>query len=289
MSAKILSGTEFLENEKQRLRQRISNLKQNGVEPGLGTILVGNDPNSQSYIRHKHQACADVGIISHHKELSESATQSEVIQAIEEMNSNKSVHAFIVQLPLPKQCNEEEALLAIDPKKDADGLHPVNLGKLVMGVKAPRPCTPLGIQALLSENGVNLAGKHVVVIGRGLTIGRPLANLLTLKENAANATVTIVHTGTKDIAQYTKQADVVIAAVGVPGILTSDMVKPGAALVSAGMTFGEGRKIIPDIDEDCANIAGYITPRIGGVGPTTIAMLLRNTIDAAELTLSQND
>lgn len=282
MAAQILSGTDFLEREKDRLRQRIAVLNDRGITPGLGTILVGNDENSQSYVRRKHQACAEVGINSHHKELDARASHDEVLAAIDEMNTNPQVHAFIVQLPLPSQCNEEEALLAIDPDKDADGLHPVNLGKLVMGVRAPRPCTPVGIQELLKDNGVELAGKHVVVIGRGLTIGRPLANLLTLKEDGANATVTVVHTRTPDIARFTREADVVIAAVGSPGVVTPDMVKPGAALVSAGMTFTEGRKLIPDIDEACAEVAGFITPRIGGVGPTTIAMLLRNTIDASE-------
>ncbi len=277
--AKFLSGTDFLEAEKARLRERIAAL---GRQPGLGTILVGADPNSQSYIRHKHQSCADVGIVSHHVELPESSTQQEVIAAIEAMNKNTDIDAFIVQLPLPKQCNEEQALLAIDPSKDADGLHPVNLGKLVMGVHAPRPCTPLGIQALLKDNGIDLAGKNVVIVGRGLTIGRPLANLLTLKEVGANATVTVVHTGTPDIAKFTRDADVVIAAVGVPDVITSDMVKDGVVLVSAGMTFGEGRRLIPDISEECAEKASFITPRIGGVGPTTIAMLLRNTVAAAE-------
>lgn len=282
MAAKFLSGKNFLEDEKVRLTERVEKLKANGVNPGLGTILVGSDPNSQSYIRHKHQACADVGIVSHHVELPESAFQADVITAINAMNNNDEIDAFIVQLPLPKHCNEEQALLAIDPAKDADGLHPVNLGKLVMGVPAPRPCTPLGIQALLQANGIDIAGKHVVIIGRGLTIGRPLANLLTLKEDGANATITVVHTGTPDISVHTKQADVIIAAVGVPNVITPEMIKPGVVLVSAGMTFGEGRKLIPDISEDCAEIASYITPRIGGVGPTTIAMLLRNTVDAAE-------
>lgn len=279
--AKFLSGKDFLEAEKERLRARISKLSRT---PGLGTILVGSDPNSQSYIRHKHEACADVGITSHHFELAEDATQADVVVAIEAMNNNADIDAFIVQLPLPKQCNEEEALLAIDPAKDADGLHPVNLGKLVMGVDAPRPCTPLGIQALIKDNGIDLAGKNVVIVGRGLTIGRPLANLLALKEDGANATVTVVHTGTPNIATFTKDADVIIAAVGVPDVITPDMIKDGVVLVSAGMTFGEGRKLIPDISESCAEKASWITPRIGGVGPTTIAMLLRNTVDAAEKT-----
>jgi len=285
MAAKLLDGKAFLEAEKERLKARIEKLREQGIEPGLGTILVGDDPNSQSYIRHKHQASADIGLVSHHIELSQDSTQQDVLDAINKMNNDSKIHAFIVQLPLPKQCNEEEALLAIDPKKDADGLHPVNLGKLVMGTKAPRPCTPLGIQALIKEAGVDISGKNVLVIGRGLTIGRPLANLLTLKEDGANATVTVAHTGTKNLKEEALRSDVIIAAVGSPSTVTKDMVKLGAVLVSAGMTFGDGRKLIPDIDEDCAEVASYITPRIGGVGPTTIAMLLRNTIDAAELTL----
>lgn len=280
MAAQFLSGKDFLEAEKSRLRERIAKLTRT---PGLGTILVGVDPNSQSYIRHKHEACADVGVTSHHVELPDNASQADVIAAIQAMNKNDDIDAFIVQLPLPQQCDEEQVLLAIDPSKDADGLHPVNLGKLVMGVKAPRPCTPLGIQALLKDNGIKLAGKNIVIVGRGLTIGRPLANLLTLKEDGANATVTVVHTGTPDISHFTRDADVIIAAVGVPDVITPDMIKEGVVLISAGMTFGEGRKLIPDISESCAEKASWITPRIGGVGPTTIAMLLRNTVDAANL------
>jgi methylenetetrahydrofolate dehydrogenase (NADP+)/methenyltetrahydrofolate cyclohydrolase len=280
MTAKILSGTQFLEDEKLRLIERISKLDR---APGLGTILVGSDPNSQSYVRRKRKACQEVGIVSHHVELSDQASQEEIIEVINIMNVDKNIDAFIVQLPLPAHCNEEQALLAIEPDKDADGLHPVNLGKLVMGVDAPRPCTPLGIQALLKDNGIELAGKHVVIVGRGLTIGRPLVNLLTLKEDGANATVTVVHTGTPDIAAHTLKADVVIAAVGSPNVITPEMIKDGAVLVSAGMTFGEGRKLIPDISEDCVEKASWITPRVGGVGPTTIAMLLRNTVTASEI------
>jgi len=277
--AKFLSGTDFLEAEKIRLRDRILKLNR---APGLGIILVGSDPNSQSYVRRKQEASEAIGVKSIHLELPDDSTQEDVIAAIDSMNNNDEVDAFIVQLPLPKQCNEEEALLAIDPAKDADGLHPVNLGKLVMGVDAPRPCTPLGIQALLKDNGIDLAGKHVLIIGRGLTIGRPLANLLTLKEDGANATVTVVHTRTPDISKFTIQADVIIAAVGVPNTVTPEMIKDGAVLVSAGMTFTDGRKLVPDISEECASKASFITPRIGGVGPTTIAMLLRNTVAAAE-------
>jgi methylenetetrahydrofolate dehydrogenase (NADP+)/methenyltetrahydrofolate cyclohydrolase len=282
MTAKFFSGKDFLNQEKERLKLRVKKMNELNVSPGLGTILVGSDLNSQSYVRRKHKACDEVGMTSHHIELGDGASQAQVLAAIDSMNNNEDIHAFIVQLPLPKQCNEEEALLAIDPKKDADGLHPINLGKLVMGVKAPRPCTPVGIQSLLADNGISISGKHVVIIGRGLTIGRPLANLLTLKEENANATVTVVHTGSGDLSKYTLNADVIIAAVGVPNVVTPDMIKEGVVLVSAGMTFDENRVLIPDISEECAVKASYMTPRIGGVGPTTIAMLLRNTVDACE-------
>ena len=282
MTAKFLSGKDFLNQEKERLKLRVKKLNELNVSPGLGTILVGSDLNSQSYVRRKHKACDEVGMTSHHIELGDGASQAQVLEAIDSMNNNEDIHAIIVQLPLPKQCNEEEALLAIDPKKDADGLHPINLGKLVMGVKAPRPCTPVGIQSLLADNGISISGKHVVIIGRGLTIGRPLANLLTLKEENANATVTVVHTGSGDLSKYTLNADVIIAAVGVPNVVTPDMIKEGVVLVSAGMTFDENRVLIPDISEECSVKASYMTPRIGGVGPTTIAMLLRNTVDACE-------
>ncbi|HEX5094483.1 MAG TPA: tetrahydrofolate dehydrogenase/cyclohydrolase catalytic domain-containing protein, partial [Acidimicrobiia bacterium] len=196
-------------------------------------------------------------------------------------NSDPTVDVFLVQVPLPQQLDEEATLLAVDPAKDADGLHPVNLGKLVMGARAPRPCTPSGIQALLVHYGVPIEGQHVVIVGRGLTIGRPLANLLSLKEPNANATVTVCHTRTHDLAAITRQADIIVAAAGVPSIITPDMVRPGAAVVGAGMTM-EGRRVVPDVDEACAEVAGWITPRLGGVGPTTRAILLQHAVEAAE-------
>jgi methylenetetrahydrofolate dehydrogenase (NADP+)/methenyltetrahydrofolate cyclohydrolase len=209
-------------------------------------------------------------------------TQEELHAVIARYNGDPDVDAFILQVPLPDHLNAEAALLAIDPDKDADGLHPVNLGKLVMGVAdAPRPCTPLGIQALLVTYNVPIEGQHVVIIGRGLTIGRPLANLLSLKEPHANATVTVCHTGTRFLPEYTKQADIIVAAAGRPSILTPDMLRPGAAVVGAGATM-QGRKVVPDVDEACAEVAGWITPRLGGVGPTTRAMLLRQTVETAE-------
>lgn len=281
MTAQLLDGNAFLERTKEQLRSRVNALIDRGVTPGLGTILVGDDPNSAAYVRSKRDDGKEIGIESHHRELSEDIGPHQLLAEIQSFNHDPAVDAFIVQLPLPDQIDEEEALLAVDPEKDADGLHPVNLGRLVMGVPGPRPCTPLGIQGLLVENGVELAGKHVVIIGRGLTIGRPLALLLALKEANANSAVTVVHTGVPDLGAYTREADVLIAAAGRASIVTPDMVKPGAAVVSAGITM-DGRRVVPDVDESVAEVAGWITPRLGGVGPTTRAMLLANTVAAAE-------
>ena len=281
MSARLLDGNAFLERTKERLRSRVEALVERGVTPGLGTILVGDDPNSAAYVRSKRDDGAEIGIESHHRELPADVSWNHLHAEISSFNHDPAVDAFIVQLPLPDQIDEEHALLSVDPEKDADGLHPVNLGRLVMGVPGPRPCTPLGIQGLLVDNDVELAGKHVVIIGRGLTIGRPLALLLALKEANANAAVTVVHTGVPDLAAYTRDADVLIAAAGRASIVTPDMVKPGAAVVSAGITM-EGRRVVPDVDESVAEVAGWITPRLGGVGPTTRAMLLSNTVAAAE-------
>lgn len=282
MSATILDGAALLEAVKEDLRVRIKRLAEKHVTPGLGTILVGDDPPSHAYVRLKRADSAEVGIASIHTELPADVSQQELHTVIERYNNDANVDAYLVQVPLPKHLDEEAALLTIDSAKDADGLHPVNLGKLVIGVKnAPRPCTPLGIQALLVKYQVPIEGQHVVIIGRGLTAGRPLANLLTLKEQHANATVTVCHTGTKFLPEYTRQADIIVAAAGRPSIVTPDMVRPGAAVVGAGATF-EGKRVIPDVDEAVAEVAGWITPRLGGVGPTTRAMLLRQTVEAAE-------
>lgn len=282
MSATLLDGNALLEATKDDLRVRVKTLIEQGVVPGLGTILVGDDPNSHAYVRLKRENSAEIGINSIHTELPASTSQAELYDVIERYNYDPAVHAYLVQVPLPSHLDEEGTLLAVDPVKDADGLHPVNLGKLVMGVRnSPRPCTPLGIQALLVRYKVPIEGQHVVIIGRGLTIGRPLANLLALKEQHANATVTVCHTASKFLPQYTKDADIIIAAAGRPSIVTPEMVRPGAAVVSAGLTM-DGRRIVPDVDEACAEVAGWITPRVGGVGPTTRAMLLRQTVEAAE-------
>jgi methylenetetrahydrofolate dehydrogenase (NADP+)/methenyltetrahydrofolate cyclohydrolase len=282
MAATLLDGNALLDAVKDDLRVRIKRTIEAGVTPGLGTILVGDDPPSHAYVRLKREDSAEVGIKSVHTELPATTSQQELHDVIDRYNADPEVDGYLLQVPLPDHLDEEAALLRIDPNRDADGLHPVNLGKLVMGVKgAPRPCTPLGIQALLVMYKVPIEGQHVVIIGRGLTIGRPLANLLSLKEPHANATVTVCHTGTKFLPEYTKQADIIVAAAGRPSIVTPDMVRPGAAVVGPGATM-QGRKVIPDVDEACAEVAGWITPRLGGVGPTTRAMLLRQTVEAAE-------
>ena len=282
MTARLLDGNAFLAAVKADLAERLAKLEARGVRAGLGTILVGDDPNSASYVARKHRNCEELGIASFHQALPATATQEEVHEAIRAFNRDPEVDAFLVQLPLPKGLDEEAALLTVDPDKDVDGLHPVNLGRLVMGVDAPVACTPAGIQALLVHHGVGIEGSHVVIVGRGLTIGRPLALLLSLKRPNANAAVTVVHTGVADLGAHTRRADILVAAAGVPSLVTPDMVRPGAAVVSAGITWADGKRLVPDVDESVSEVAGWITPRLGGVGPTTIAMLLRNTVAAAE-------
>lgn len=282
MSAIILDGLATADLVLNQVAERASAfLAAHGRRPGLGTLLVGDDGPSASYVAKKHAACERVGMSSVSTTLPASATQADVMAAIATLNADATVDAYIVQLPLPKGLDEGAALLAVDPDKDADGLHPVNLGRLVMGVPGARPCTPAAILELLTRYEVPVEGKHVVVVGRGLTIGRPIALMLALKQAGANAAVTVVHTGVKDIASYTRQADVIIAAAGSPGTVTPDMVKPGAAVISAGITW-EGKRLVPDATEEVGEVAGWITPRLGGVGPMTVALLLRNTMDAAD-------
>ena len=277
MTAILLDGQKLADDVKQQIATQVEQLD---FVPGLGTILVGDDPASHSYVGAKIRDCEEVGIASIHEHLPADTQQTELASVIQKFNSDPNVHAYIVQLPLPKQLNEEAALLAIDPQKDADGLHPVNLGRLVMGVDGPLPCTPRGIQLMLATYEIPVEGKQVCVIGRGLTIGRPMALLMALKRPTANAAVTVIHTGVPDLAQYTQQADIVIAAAGVPNLVTPDMIKPGAAVIGGGLT-REGKKILSDVDESVAEVAGWVTPRLGGVGPMTRAMLLKNTVDAA--------
>ena len=277
MTAILLDGQKLADDVKQQIAIQVEQLD---FVPGLGTILVGDDPASHSYVGAKIRDCEEVGIASIHEHLPADTQQTELESVIQKFNSDSNVHAYIVQLPLPKQLNEEAALLAIDPQKDADGLHPVNLGRLVMGVDGPLPCTPRGIQLMLETYEIPVEGKQVCVIGRGLTIGRPMALLMALKRPTANAAVTVIHTGVLDLAHYTQQADIVIAAAGVPNLVTPDMIKPGAAVIGGGLT-REGKKILSDVDESVAEVAGWVTPRLGGVGPMTRAMLLKNTVDAA--------
>ena len=277
MTATLLDGQALADTVKQEVAAQVKGLE---VTPGLGTILVGDDPASHSYVGAKIRDCEEVGIASIHEHLPVDIKQSDLEEIIQRFNADPQVHAYIVQLPLPPQLDEEAALLAIDPNKDADGLHPVNLGRLVMGVDGPLPCTPRGIQLLLETYEIPVQGKHVCVIGRGLTIGRPMALLMALKRPAANAAVTVIHTGVPDLAQYTRQADIVIAAAGVPNLVTPDMIKPGAAVIGGGLT-RDGKRILSDVDESVADVAGWVTPRLGGVGPMTRAMLLKNTVDAA--------
>lgn len=281
MPAILLDGEALAARIRSDLRSRVAAVALGGRPPGLGTILVGDDGPSARYVAMKHADCAEIGIASFNQHLPADASQSDVESAIACFNEDPAVDAFLVQLPLPSGMDEERALLAVLPEKDVDGLHPVNLGRLVMGRPGPLPCTPAGIVALLASHSVPVAGRHVVVIGRGLTIGRPLALLLALKRPDCNAAVTVVHTGVPDLAAHVRRADVVVAAAGSPGIVTADIVAPGAAVVSAGVTF-EGRRLLPDVAEDVAEVAGWITPRIGGVGPMTRAMLLVNAVLAAE-------
>jgi methylenetetrahydrofolate dehydrogenase (NADP+)/methenyltetrahydrofolate cyclohydrolase len=281
MTARILDGAALAARFRAEVTDRVAALAAEGIQPGLGTILVGDDPASERYVALKHADCAEVGMASVHEHLPPEVSQEELEAVIARFNADPKVHAYLVQLPLPKGLDEEAALLAVDDAKDVDGLHPVNLGRLVMGAPGPLPCTPAGIVELLHAYDVPVEGRHVVIIGRGITIGRPLALLLALKRPGCNAAVTVVHTGVPDLAEHVRRADIVVAAAGSPGIVTPDMVKPGAAVVGAGTSW-EGRRLISDVEESVAEVAGWITPRIGGVGPMTRAMLLRNAVRAAE-------
>lgn len=281
MAAQVLDGEAVAAQIKAGLVDRISALAERGITPGLGTILVGDDGPSANYVAMKHADCEALGIASFHVHLPNDATQEQVLEVIDRFNADPAVDAYLMQYPFPKHLDFESALLRVDPKKDVDGLHPVNLGHLVQGVDGPLPCTPAGIQKLLAHYEIPIEGRHVVIVGRGLTIGRPLANLLTLKRPFANAAVTVVHTGVADIGAYTRTADIIVAAAGSPGLITADMVKPGAVVVAAGVSFS-GKKLLSDVADEVAEVAAWLSPRIGGVGPMTRAMLLVNTVEAAE-------
>jgi len=281
MTARLLDGERLAQRIKMELADRAARLTANGRTPGLGTLLVGENPSSARYVEMKIEECKEIGIRSFDEHLPSTATQDEIEAVVDRFNADPDVHSILVQLPLPDGINEEEVLLRVNPAKDVDGLHPTNLGRLVMGAPGPLPCTPAGIVELLAEYHVPVEGKHVVIIGRGLTIGRPLALLMSMRRPNCNAAVTVVHTGVEDMAALTRTADVVVSAAGVPGIVTADMVRAEAAVVGAGTTFA-GKKLLSDIADDVAEKVAWITPRLGGVGPMTRAMLLRNAVLAAE-------
>jgi methylenetetrahydrofolate dehydrogenase (NADP+)/methenyltetrahydrofolate cyclohydrolase len=281
MTAQLLDGERLAQRIKMELADRAQRLSAVGRTPGLGTLLVGDNPSSARYVEMKVEECKEIGVQSFDVHLPATATQAEIEAVIDAFNANPDVHSILVQLPLPDGINEEEVLLRVNPAKDVDGLHPTNLGRLVMGAPGPLPCTPAGIVELLAEYKVPVEGQHVVIIGRGLTIGRPLALLMSLRRPNCNAAVTVVHTGVHDMAALTRTADVIVSAAGVPGIVTADMVKSGAAVVGAGTSFA-GKKLVSDIADDVAEKVAWITPRLGGVGPMTRAMLLRNAVLAAE-------
>lgn len=279
MSAQILDGKALAASIKQDLAARTATLKAKGITPGLGTILVGDDAGSHSYVAGKHADCQEVGINSIRIDLPANASQADVLAAIHQLNNAKECTGYIVQLPLPRGIDTQVVLEAIDPAKDADGLHPLNLGRLVSGYDAPLPCTPRGIVELLNHYKVPLNGAEVVVIGRGLTVGRPLGLLLSRKNE--NATVTLTHTGTKDLAAHTRRADIVVAAIGQPHFLKAEMIKPGAAVLDVGITRTDSG-LVGDLDPGVRDVASWIAPMPGGVGPMTRAMLLTNVVDACE-------
>ncbi|WP_430333638.1 bifunctional methylenetetrahydrofolate dehydrogenase/methenyltetrahydrofolate cyclohydrolase [Rhodococcus sp. ACT016] len=279
MTATILDGKATRDEIFKDLEVRVAALKEKGITPGLGTILVGDDPGSASYVRGKHNDCAKLGITSIRRDLPADITQAELEATIDELNANPECTGYIVQLPLPKHLDENAALERIDPDKDADGLHPVNLGRLVLGKEATLPCTPRGVVHLLRRYEVPIDGVHVTVVGRGVTIGRPIGLLLTRRSE--NATVTLCHTGTKDLAAEVRRADIVVAAAGVAGLITADMVKPGAAVLDVGVSrTADGLR--GDVADDVREVAGFVSPNPGGVGPLTRAFLLTNVVERAE-------
>lgn len=282
VTATVLDGKATRDEIFVDLIRRVEALREQGVVPGLGTILVGGDPGSAAYVRGKHNDCAKVGITSIRRDLPADVTAAELDATIDELNADPACTGYIVQLPLPRHLDENAALERVDPSKDADGLHPVNLGRLVLGKEAPLPCTPRGIVHLLRRYDVPINGAHAVVVGRGVTVGRPIGLLLTRKSE--NATVTLCHTGTKDLAAEVSRADIVIAAAGVPGIITADMVKPGAAVLDVGVTRTDDG-LRGDVAPDVAEVAGFLSPNPGGVGPLTRAFLLANVVERAEQSL----
>jgi methylenetetrahydrofolate dehydrogenase (NADP+)/methenyltetrahydrofolate cyclohydrolase len=289
MTAKIIDGKQVAADMRAELKAEVAKLKEQNVVPGLGVILVGEDPASKSYVTAKERACEEMGIYSDDNRLSADISQEELMQKVRDMNNDSKINGILVQLPLPKHLNEAEVLLAIDPKKDVDGFHPVNVGKMVVGEEAFLPCTPHGVIQLLLRSGVKIEGATVVIVGRSNIVGKPLANMLIQKNAKGNATVTVCHTRTKDLANQTRQADILIAAAGRPNTITADMVKEGVVVIDVGVnrvddaTKKRGYRLVGDVDfEAVKEKASFITPVPGGVGPMTITMLLYNTVESAK-------
>ena len=281
MSAVMMPGQPVADAVFADLVPRIDALRAAGHPPGLATVLIGDDEPSARYVAMKMQKAEELGCSSPHVHLPADATTAEAIDAVQRLNADDAVDAMLVQHPAPPQVDFDAVLMAVDPDKDVDGMHPTNVGRLALGILGPVSCTPAGIEAILAHHEVPVAGRDVVIVGRGVTIGRPLSILLSQKRPTANAAVTVVHTGVPDWADYTRRADVLVAAAGVPGMIQPEHVRPGGVVVGAGVRY-EGRRLLPDVDEACEAVAGWITPRVGGVGPTTIAMLFRNLVEAAE-------
>jgi methylenetetrahydrofolate dehydrogenase (NADP+)/methenyltetrahydrofolate cyclohydrolase len=295
MAAQIIDGKQVAAEMRAELKTEVAKLKEQGIVPGLGVILVGEDPASQSYVRAKERACEELGIYSDDNRLPEDITQQDLIALVNQMNNDPKINGILVQLPLPKGLNEAEVLLAIAPEKDVDGFHPMNVGKMMVGEKAFLPCTPHGVIQLLLRSGVTIEGAKVVIVGRSNIVGKPLANMLIQKNAKGNATVTVCHTRTKDLAWHTKQADIVIAAAGRPNTITADMVKDGVVVIDVGVnrvedaTKKKGYRLVGDVDfEAVKEKASLITPVPGGVGPMTITMLLYNTVESAKRTGAPN-
>ncbi|HEY3681553.1 MAG TPA: bifunctional methylenetetrahydrofolate dehydrogenase/methenyltetrahydrofolate cyclohydrolase [Streptosporangiaceae bacterium] len=279
MGARILDGKATAAAIKGELTDRVADLRARGIVPGLGTILVGDDPGSHTYVRGKHRDSAEIGVTSLRRDLPATATQADIEAAVDDLNADPACTGFLVQLPLPSGIDAGAILERVRPEKDADGLHPINLGRLVLMEEAPLPCTPRGIVELLRRYDVPIAGANVTVVGRGITVGRSMGLLLTRRSD--NATVTQCHTGTRDLAAHTRQADIIVAAAGVPGLITADMVRPGAAVLDVGVTRTDAG-LVGDVDAGVREVAGWISPNPGGVGPMTRAMLMVNVVEAAE-------
>jgi methylenetetrahydrofolate dehydrogenase (NADP+)/methenyltetrahydrofolate cyclohydrolase len=286
LNAVMMPGAPVAEAVFADLEPRIEKLIANGHTPGLATVLVGGDDASARYVGMKMRKAQELGCNSPHVHLPYDSTTADVIGVVRELNQDPGVDAMLVQYPAPPQVDFDAVLMAVDPDKDVDGMHPTNMGRMALGMPGPVSCTPAGIEALLAHYEIPVSGRNVVIVGRGVTIGRPLSLLLSQKRPTANAAVTIVHTGVPDWPDYVKRADIVIAAAGVPGMIQPGHLTPGCVVVGAGVRY-EGRTLLPDVDESCEEVAGYITPRVGGVGPTTIAMLFRNFVEAAERHLTR--